>query len=746
MQYTNYPGYDQNPECVPARDDSFPQSDSQNGPHDRGTGPKTGEGEELPSFIINPAYPAVDDRHSWATHTASTGPGFTTTTSCTSGYDLAHFPLHAASQQYGGGGHLLAPQQAAGASFSVSSSSLHYADLPPVHLSSNVLDPRLLSVPSRLDSAFLAPLDAAGTGAGTFETPATSPFHFGTFIHAPAPLHPGMTVGIPSVPQNGEEAMEPWQNFAALRSEVTQKAQNHTAPPQTATQASALPTSGLFDAPSAAVCYSSFPFPVPGDPAGLNSIWTAGSAQTAVSYPDTSIESVVSTPSASVSGVIIAPASAPCAEGAQQAASKRKRVVQSKAAAVPGPETNTSGAPRDSAEKQPRKKRVRGSIKTVVPLEFMHEFVVSAPAEQLLATTSACAGIVSYSSSATSDSGALQPTAAAAGPVWHSAAPGVDLSGPPALTGPDDPDGDIQPAPEGTKYPPQGATLKLCKLPWEAGTVVVWEDIPLERQLRAVRRFRLRFPWASWETAEAYISLKCRKQRSEKERQEDRKANRKAARAARISDGLSSTAGPSAGSASYSGALSVLSGSPASVAASPSPVAATVVDSGVPSNASVYGSNCANAGPSSFTLFAHASVPSVVWNADAAVNQGLAFTGFGSDPRVCATDAATGAAQPLFLPFDEDEEDRLNNWPDCLPQPQDFYAAATADPIVNRLDQMNDRDHQAARNLGLNLVATDVGAIHPFATSTAVVPAPDAGVDALDQQRGLGDVREADTF
>ncbi|KAI5814493.1 hypothetical protein BZA77DRAFT_294980 [Pyronema omphalodes] len=79
-------------------------------------------------------------------------------------------------------------------------------------------------------------------------------------------------------------------------------------------------------------------------------------------------------------------------------------------------------------------------------------------------------------------------------------------------------------------------------------------------------------------------------------------------------------------------------------------------------------------------------------------------------------------------------------------KPQDFYAAATADPIVNRLEQMNDQDHQAARNVGLPLAATDVGAIHPFAISTAIVAAPDAGVDARDQQRGLGDVREADTF
>ncbi|KAI5814490.1 hypothetical protein BZA77DRAFT_356492 [Pyronema omphalodes] len=623
--------------------------------------------------------------------------------------------------------YFLAPQQPPGASSSVDSSSLQYAYRPSVHLSRNAVDPRLLSVPSRIDSTLFTGLDAAGAGAGTFETLATCPFAFRSFLQEPAPLHSGMTVGIPSLPQNNEETMSPWQSFAALRSEDTHQAQNRTAPPQTAAQASALPTSGLFDAPSAAACYSSFPSSVLGDPAGLHSLWTASSAPTAVDFPGTGIGNILSTPIASVTGVIIAPASAPCAEGAQQAVSKRKRGVQSKAAALPRPETNTFGALRDSAEKQPRKKRVRGYIKTVVPPEFTHEFVVSASAEQLLATTSASAGIVSYSSSATSDSGAVQTTAAATGPVWHRAAAGVDLSGPPALTGPDDPDGDIQPAPEGTKYPPQGATLKLCKLPWEAGTVVLWEDIPLERQLRAVRRFRLGFPWASWKTAEAYISLKCRKQRSEKQRQEDKKANRKAARAARISGGVSSTAGPCAGPASYCGTLSALSGSPASIAASPCLAAAT-----------------ANAGPSSFTSFAHASVPSVVWNPDADANQGLAFTGFGSDPRVCATDAATGAAQPLFLPFDEDEEDRLNNWPDCLPQ--DFYAAATADPIVNRLEQMNDQDHQAARNLGLTLVATDVGAIHPFAISTAVVPAPDTGVDALDQQRGLEDVREADTF
>ncbi|KAI5814501.1 hypothetical protein BZA77DRAFT_371813 [Pyronema omphalodes] len=341
---------------------------------------------------------------------------------------------------------LLAPQQAPGASSLVGLSSLQDVYLPAVHLSSNAVDPRLFSVPSRVDRSF---------------------------PQEPAPLHPRITVGIPSVPQNGEEAMDPWQNFAALRSEATQKAQNHTAPPQTATQASALPMSGLFDAPSAAVCYSSFPFPVPDDPTGRHSLWTAGSAPTAVSFPGTGTGNILSTPIASVSGVTIDPVSAPCAEGAQQAASKRKRGVQSKAAAAPWHETNASRGPRDAAEKQPRKKRVRGSIKTVVPPEFTHEFVVSVPAEQLLCTTSASAVIVSYSSSATSDSVAVQTTADGTGPVWHRAAPGVDLSGPPLLTGPDDPDSDIQTAPEGTKYPPQGATLKLCKLPWEAGTVVL---------------------------------------------------------------------------------------------------------------------------------------------------------------------------------------------------------------------------------------------------------------------------------
>lgn len=81
--------------------------------------------------------------------------------------------------------------------------------------------------------------------------------------------------------------------------------------------------------------------------------------------------------------------------------------------------------------------------------------------------------------------------------------PGVDVSGPPALTGPDGPDEDVQPEPDKTSFPSACNTLKYCKLLTDGR--YKWEKMPKADNLRAVRRFRLRFPWVCWAQAEDYI-------------------------------------------------------------------------------------------------------------------------------------------------------------------------------------------------------------------------------------------------
>jgi hypothetical protein len=43
---------------------------------------------------------------------------------------------------------------------------------------------------------------------------------------------------------------------------------------------------------------------------------------------------------------------------------------------------------------------------------------------------------------------------------------------------------------------------------------------PEAAQRRVIRRFRLKFPCASWDAAVAWIAMKCGKHKSEKERQE----------------------------------------------------------------------------------------------------------------------------------------------------------------------------------------------------------------------------------
>ncbi|KAI5787880.1 hypothetical protein FPQ18DRAFT_414071 [Pyronema domesticum] len=108
----------------------------------------------------------------------------------------------------------------------------------------------------------------------------------------------------------------------------------------------------------------------------------------------------------------------------------------------------------------------------------------------------------------------------------HRADPGVDVSGPPQLSGPDDPDADVEVAPSGAPYPSVVRCLKLCKLPY--GGSVKWEDLEGKDVLRAVRRFRLQFPAVSWTFAEDYICYVFGKKTSEKTRGGKRSENNKA--------------------------------------------------------------------------------------------------------------------------------------------------------------------------------------------------------------------------
>ncbi|KAI5801907.1 hypothetical protein FPQ18DRAFT_406854 [Pyronema domesticum] len=103
--------------------------------------------------------------------------------------------------------------------------------------------------------------------------------------------------------------------------------------------------------------------------------------------------------------------------------------------------------------------------------------------------------------------------AAAQEPLVHPADADVDVSGPPALTGPDDPDVDGQPIPAGTKLPSACATLWHCKLPTDGS--YKWGEIPQADNLRAVRRFSLKFSWVDWATAEDWIWIKFQEQASD---------------------------------------------------------------------------------------------------------------------------------------------------------------------------------------------------------------------------------------
>jgi hypothetical protein len=71
----------------------------------------------------------------------------------------------------------------------------------------------------------------------------------------------------------------------------------------------------------------------------------------------------------------------------------------------------------------------------------------------------------------------------------HPAQLGVDVSGPPSHTGPEDPDLDVKPVPRDTKFSTQKDCIKLYKLPTDGS--VKWNEVEPADVLRAVRRFRL---------------------------------------------------------------------------------------------------------------------------------------------------------------------------------------------------------------------------------------------------------------
>jgi hypothetical protein len=495
------------------------------------------------------------------------GVGFRMATSSLSGSSTAYQPVHAASQHYGVGGRPLASQRTPVASSPVVPSAVPYASSPAARFSINLVDPLLLAAPSRAENALFSGLASAATGATVIGTLVTGPVASGSALQAPAAAPPAIAFGLLSLPDHVQAPITPSQSSRARRPQAAPQARKPRAPRQTATQATAQATPGHSDVSSAAAFRPGSSSLSLGAPTGLHNPLIAGLAPATTG--SVVIGRLVSGPVASGSGVVPPRVSVSSAEGPQKAAPKRKRVSQSKAAPVSQPVSCASGAPRDSAEKQPSKKRLRKSVDDDVPREFTQNSLVLALAEQGAAISSVPALVVTPSPAAISDSNSTNSatsdtsdtvltTAAATGPIWHGAAPGVDLSGAPVLTGPNDPDSDVQPAAPQTKFPAQGATLKLCLLPWEAGAVLLWGEIPPQGQLRAVRRFRLRFPWASWATAEAWIATKCGKQKSEKQRQEEKKAAARAAKAARISDGDPLVAGRRTGPASNAGSVPTL--------------------------------------------------------------------------------------------------------------------------------------------------------------------------------------------
>ncbi|KAI5817881.1 hypothetical protein BZA77DRAFT_365900 [Pyronema omphalodes] len=512
---------------------------------------------------------------------------------------------------------------------------------------------------------------------------------------------------------------------------------------------------------------------------GLQDSWSYGSAPHDPGFLD--LDNHIPGPIACESGVAAVQASEVASEGTQKAAPKRKRASQPRARAATQAVSCASGGSGNVAEKLHPKKRLRRAVSGHSAQRCLQNVLdfscVGQPAASSADTGSlqsaSCAVTSSSASPSFSSSNTTGAAGAISGPLWHSAAPADDLSPAPVLTGPDDPDSDVLPAADQGNLPSQGKTLKLCLLPWEYGTVLWWQDIPREQQLRAVRRLRLAYPGTSWSRAEAHISKCCRKQKSEKERQEDRRIERKAARDARqavrasgprsvehdriavrsaspFADGiLSAPAGPLApldtATASPIGPMSLLGRESQDLFSAQAP------------------------DPNAFDCFVQASSPSEDSGSDA-ISQASALamsdTELGPShvngdseiaPESFSTASTAGSEGPLFLPSDEEADDmdefwselfRTGEFPNNLREwrAEDllFRTPTLQDPIVSRVEEMNARDMQAAENLGFSLADLGVASARQLVgMSPDAVPFFVAGADSLDEHCAVEDAEEA---
>ncbi|KAI5817874.1 hypothetical protein BZA77DRAFT_343272 [Pyronema omphalodes] len=426
------------------------------------------------------------------------------------------------------------------------------------------------------------------------------------------------------------------------------------------------------------------------------------------------------------------------AERLEKATPSRKRARQYKATAENQPASSVPVEAKNSNAAQPHKKKTRNSRAPAIPPELQHCFAICTTEQPAAGMTSVSTSLQVSPSSGTMDisepetaatsenTDAALPEIAPSGPVWHSAAPGVDLSGAPVLTGPDDPDSDVLPADNQAKFPSQGETLKLCMLPWQVGTVLLWHEVPPVQQLRAIRRFRLRYPTTSWALAEAHVTEKCSKQKSEKQRQEQRTAARKAARDARTAgSNIAVVASRSTGA-----------GSDASVSAPVTPAESVTTNTIV--NSVVTPERCIAHGPlftDDTTALPSASstpvpAPVVSTAVDAATPEALAL-----DFATQLYHIGVGDEEhPDFLHSDEDQDDMDEFWSELFRsgefpnnlrewQAEDlfFRTPTLQDPIVNRVEEMNARDMQATGNLGLSVGELDVVSARELLGSDEIV-------------------------
>ncbi|KAI5817885.1 hypothetical protein BZA77DRAFT_292112 [Pyronema omphalodes] len=512
---------------------------------------------------------------------------------------------------------------------------------------------------------------------------------------------------------------------------------------------------------------------------GLQNSWSYGSAPQNPGFLD--LNNPIPGHIASESGVAPVQGSAVVSEGTQKAAPKRKRASQPRARAATQAVSSASEGSGIVAEKQHPKKRLRRTVAGNLPQKCLQNVLDFSCVGQPAASSADTGSLESESHAVTSSSvspncstsNTTEAAQAISGPVWHSAVPGDDLSPAPVLTGPDDPDSDVLPAPDQSPLPSQGKTLKLCLLPWEYGTVLWWQDIPREQQLRAVRRLRLAYPGTSWTRAEAHISKCCRKQKSEKERQEDRRIERKAARDARQAARASGApsvedhriAGRSA-SPSADGSLSAPAGPlPSLDTATATPIGPLSLLG--PEDHDLSSVQVPNL--NAFDCFVPATSPSEHSRSDTTVHaSALAISDTELEPshldgdreitpESVSTALTAGAKGPLFLPSNEEADDMDEFWSELFQsgefpnnlrewRAEDlfFHTPTLQDPIVSRVEEMNARDMQAAENLGFSLADIGVASARQLlGMSPDAVPFVVAGANSLDEHGSVGDAEEA---